>query len=396
LDNLTHSLLGAALAEVARPPGPMRPPRRLFYVTGVLAANLPDLDLLYTWVAPPPLGYLLHHRGHTHTLVGLLAQAALFGLGCRLTAPGRRLDTAGRVRLWILIAAGLLSHIVLDAGNSYGIHPFFPFDARWYYGDAVFIFEPWLWVLLGVPVALTASRRATRAALLGLVAILPMALARAGVVPRGALAALIVAAGLLGWGVSRLAPRGRATAAIVASVVFVGSLFGLSPAAKREAKALLAPAVRGEILDVVLNPDPANPVCWSLIAIERDDAEGEYVLHGGTLSLVPAWVPPAACASHRYGGPRPYRVVEGRLVRYDEIRQPLETLRALDQRDCWVRAWLQFGRAPMVRDGEILDLRFDRGGDNFTAMRLRPPGEASHCPPHLTHWDLPRADLLER
>jgi hypothetical protein len=60
-----------------------------------------------------------------------------------------------------------------------------------------------------------------------------------------------------------------------------------------------------------------------------------------------------------------------------------------------VRAWLQFGRAPMVRDDEILDLRFERGGENFTAMRRRPPLEAATCPPHLTRWEPPRADLLE-
>jgi hypothetical protein len=75
------------------------------------------------------------------------------------------------------------------------------------------------------------------------------------------------------------------------------------------------------------------------------------------------------------------------------IREPLGRLRDLAARDCWVRAWLQFVRVPAFREREIHDLRFDNGGrDNFTALHLdtRPAG----CPPHVTSWTLPRADLL--
>jgi len=396
LDNLTHSLLGAALAEVARPRAASAPPRRLFAVAGVLAANLPDLDLLYTGITPPPLGYLLHHRGHTHTLVGLVVQAAVLALVYRLLPPVRRLPPEHRARLWTLICVGLLSHELLDAGNSYGVHPFFPFDSRWYYGDAVFILEPWLWLLLGMPVAWMASRVWMRLAFLGFLAILPLALSRAGVVPPAAVAVLFAAGLVFGWTLGRLSPRGRAWTAIAASAAFVGVLFGLSSFARAETKELLAPIVRGEILDVVLTPDPGNPMCWSVIVIERDDGAGEYVLHSGTLSVAPAWLAPTRCASHRFGGPRPNHEAERRLVLYDAVRQPREGLRALHDRDCWVKAWLQFGRAPRVEEGAILDLRFDRGGRNFTSMALRPGGQAASCPSHLTSWEPPRADLLQR
>ena len=362
-------------------------------VSGILAANLPDLDLLYTGITPPPLGYLLHHRGHTHTLVGLLVQMAALAAVYRFLPPVRRLLRDERGRLWGLIAAGLLSHLLLDAGNSYGVHPFFPFDSRWYYGDAVFILEPWLWLLLGLPVAWMAPP-VTRVALLAFLAVLPLGLSWVGLVPPGAVAALLATALVFAWGLSRLSSRARAWAALGASTAFVGVLFGLSHVARAETRRLLAPARHGEILDVVLTPDPANPLCWSVIVIERDDGAGEYALHPGTLSVAPDWLAPTACASHRFGGPRPYRISEGRLALYGEIRQPLETLRALQDRDCGVKAWLQFGRAPRLVDEEIVDVRFDRGGDNFTAMRLRAGPEASVCPPHLTRWEPPRADLL--
>ena len=130
MDNLTHALFGAALAGVVVPEDALPARRRLFYAAGIVAANLPDLDLVYTAVTPAPLGYLLHHRGHTHTLVALVAQAAVLAGLCHLSPAGRGVGGSVRGRLWGLLAAGLLSHVLLDAGNSYGVHPFFPFDAR--------------------------------------------------------------------------------------------------------------------------------------------------------------------------------------------------------------------------------------------------------------------------
>jgi hypothetical protein len=132
-----------------------------------------------------------------------------------------------------------------------------------------------------------------------------------------------------------------------------------------------------------------------VIVVERD--EHEYALHRGTLSLLPAWQPPTACASHRRPGLGENRWSGGnRLVWSEEVRLPIEGLRQLASRDCWVKAWLQFGRAPLVREGTILDLRFQDGRrENFTAMKLRAGAEAATCPANMTHWAMPRADLLE-
>jgi inner membrane protein len=174
LDNLTHSLVGAALAQAALPAGAADPPRRLFLAAGIIAANLPDADLLYVGITPPPLGYLLHHRGHTHTVVGLVAQAALMAVPLLLVPAVRRRLAGARARLWGLIAAGLATHLLLDAGNSYGVHPFHPFDSRWYCGDAVFILEPWLWVLLAVPLVWNAGSPLSRAALFAAITVLPL------------------------------------------------------------------------------------------------------------------------------------------------------------------------------------------------------------------------------
>ena len=50
----------------------------------------------------------------------------------------------------------------LDFTNSYGVHPFWPVDNRWYYGDAVFIVEPLLWAC-SAPLLFTLRSKVTRA-----------------------------------------------------------------------------------------------------------------------------------------------------------------------------------------------------------------------------------------
>ena len=84
MDNLTHSLVGLALGELVEralpaEPDPMRgrTRRRALLATGLIASNFPDLDLVLTPLLAPPLGYLMHHRGHTHTLLWGLPQVAL-------------------------------------------------------------------------------------------------------------------------------------------------------------------------------------------------------------------------------------------------------------------------------------------------------------------------------
>ena len=59
-------------------------------------------------------------------------------------------------------------------------------------------------------------------------------------------------------------------------------------------------------------------------------------------------------------------------------RHSLARLRDLAERDCAVRAWLQFGRAPVLGEREIYDLRFDNGArSNFTTLRLREDAQAA-------------------
>ena len=84
-------------------------------------------------------------------------------------------STTARWGLAASIALGFALHLAMDFTNSYGVHPWYPFDGRWVYGDMVFIIEPLFWVAIGVPMALIMRWRTARwLALAGLLAALVM------------------------------------------------------------------------------------------------------------------------------------------------------------------------------------------------------------------------------
>ncbi|HUP39812.1 MAG TPA: metal-dependent hydrolase [Vicinamibacterales bacterium] len=402
MDNITHSLVGVALADLAMGRRASKAQRPLLVGAGIVGANLPDIDIAFSWITPAPLGYLLHHRGHTHTVAGLAVLAvAMYAVYWYVPAV-RKMPLPARLRVWLLIVIALVSHLALDSLNSYGVHPFYPFDNTWYFGDAVFILEPWLWIILGVAVAWNGRTRTAR-----LVAMVPMALilataAATGVVSLAAVAALLILGAAFAVIALRLSPYVRTAAALTVCAAIVGGFLATSRIARGAAVDALGAQLRGDVLDIVLTPNASSLLCWEMIAIELREADGEYVLWRGTLSLMPAMKVPTACASHQLFipgplppggmGPRAARIIgNGRLALRDEIHQPLQRLRTLAERDCWVRAWLRFGRAPVIEEDSILDLRFsDRPGREFTIMRVRHEG----CPPHVPNWGMPRADLL--
>lgn len=398
MDNVTHSLVGLALADLSMRRGATKADRRLAAGAGVIAANLPDIDSIYAGITPAPLGYLLHHRGHTHTVLGLVVLSAGLVLSYRMLPPLKKWRLGDRMRLWTLIAAALASHLLLDALNSYGVHPFSPVDSSWYYGDAVFIFEPWLWMLLGIAVAWNARSRIPRVAAVLPILIFPLVLASMRIIPVEAVLSLALVGVPFALLARRASARTRAAVALAASLLIIAGFMWTSRAARRAAIAVLEPKLRGHLVDVAITPNPSSPLCWAVIGVELDERRGEYVLWRGTLSVAPRWKLPTSCASHRIAAPQKTRTIgRGAFALTDEIHQPLARLRDLAQSDCWVRAWLGFGRAPVIAEGEIFDLRFaQRIGQKFTSMRVASRAERVGCPANIPRWRMPRADLISR
>lgn len=59
--------------------------------------------------------------------------------------------------LLLLSFIGACSHLLLDYLNTWGIRLLMPFSERWFYGDAPFIVDPWIW--LGLSLGVWFSRR---------------------------------------------------------------------------------------------------------------------------------------------------------------------------------------------------------------------------------------------
>jgi inner membrane protein len=363
---------------------------------GVVAANAPDVDLLYTnLLAGAPLGYLLHHRGHSHTLPGLAALGVLIWSASRLL-PRIRAGVSGvERRSVLLIGAALLSHLLMDSANGYGTHPFYPFSTGWFYGDAVFVLEPWLWAILGAALAVNAGHL-WRLAIAFLTIVPISALLYLGIVRGGVAVALLAVVGVATMAARPLDRQRRAAAALLATAAIFLSMAGISRIAKSEATTELAALGGTEVVDVVADVNPGVPWCWGVLTLHRTTAQPKETLiaNRATLSLLPCLFPAAACASARLSAGWSTDVPASEAIVWHRRWQiDVEQLRALYTRTCRARAWLQFGRVPYVSNGHIIDLRFENPlGQNFTSMAI--DAGAGPCPRDLTAWEPPRLDVL--
>ena len=148
MDNLTHSLIGAVLGQAG-----LKRKTGLAMPTLIVAANLPDIDASCTVFGTLSLAM---RRGITHGPIALLLlPIVLTGImlwfdrwqARRGKRPADRLPVRPG---WLLALAyiGCLSHPLFDWMNSYGIRLLEPFSHRWFYGDALFIVDPWLLAML--------------------------------------------------------------------------------------------------------------------------------------------------------------------------------------------------------------------------------------------------------
>ncbi len=171
MDNVCHTLVGAALAEAG-----LKRRTALGTATLMIGANLPDIDVLAV-----PLGHGVDfRRGWTHGVLALVVlplalTSIMIAWDGWVAAPHARRAAIERPRravpreLLLLSAISILTHPTLDWMNEYGMRWLMPFSGRWFYGDTLFIIDPWLWATLGIGVAL-ARRSGAQPARLALAA----------------------------------------------------------------------------------------------------------------------------------------------------------------------------------------------------------------------------------
>ena len=277
MDPLAHTLVGATMAETRLRNGTAA----MAVPAGIFAANAPDVDAVTMFISRDlSLGF---RRGWTHGVLAmvvlpLVLTAALLLLDRAVARVRGRPPTARAGPLLRLTSAGVLSHPVLDWMNTYGVRFLMPFDGTWFYGDALFIIDPWIWLLGGATVVLGHS--ASRASVAGWGLLGTVGTAVTGVVigfgrfadtPRPT--ALLWGAGLAVIVWLRATGRGRGRAPQIAAGCLVGvALYAAGmAAASRVAEGQAARLARDDgaaPVAVLAIPVPGNPFRRSIVVAE--------------------------------------------------------------------------------------------------------------------------------
>jgi inner membrane protein len=408
MDNVTHTIIGALVGEVAARVAPSRRStlpentrRNLCVTLAAIGSNLPDADLLYSFF-DGKINYLLHHRGHTHTiLIALLLGAATLAL-TRWWIRRRGLLASSQdyaVLAGVLMFTPLL-HIAMDFTNNYGVHPFWPVDNRWFYGDSVFIIEPLFWAACAPLAFIFKTHIARFAVLLLMVAAIALCFF-SGMVPQplAVAYALLVAAMLL---IGQRAPANVALAASIAVWLGATAMFVITANVARSRVDAIAAQQFPEstLVDRIVTPMPVNPACWEVMMLQKE--ADTAVLRRAMLALSPSWLTADKCLSRSLDieitaplVPVPNESTE-QVKWYGQIGTPIARLVDVARNNCEAAAAFRFIRMPWladVKDGLVLgDLRYDREPElGFAEFAIT---DTPDCPAFEPNWLEPRQDLL--
>ena len=145
MNPVCHTLIGASLGFTG-----LEKRTRFARTTMILGANAPDIDAVTYWMAP--MASLGFRRGITHGVLALVVLPLLLAAFMKLVDhlwPGTRGSPAcSYPQLMLLSALAIATHPLLDFMNNYGMRWLMPFVDKWWYGDALFIIDPFVWVVL--------------------------------------------------------------------------------------------------------------------------------------------------------------------------------------------------------------------------------------------------------
>lgn len=377
MDNLTHSLVGLAASKAG-----LEKLSPYASVCSIVAANAPDSDIAVIlfgdrWT------YLEHHRGITHSIVGTLVLALLvpllfYGLDRFISRRG-----APTIRLKGLIVTSLIvsaTHPLLDWTNNYGIRPLLPWNSQWFYGDLVFIVDPFMWLVFGGASFLLTAKTRSQAIFWLLLAIVLTYIVSAMPAQRGIETGLLLRVfwviAIAGLAISFKLNAGKrwgnriARAAFAVVALYVGSLVLLHQAAVsevREQARAIANQNSESITDLAAMPTLANPFKWRCIV------ETEFAAYRFELSLLNG------------------RNAAGDFVRHE--RGDISNSPAVEQawRDRRAQVFLRFARFPGVRVAgadcltetlvQFADLRYTQPGSSRGTFSLELPVD---CPARPT------------
>jgi inner membrane protein len=317
---------------------------------------------------------------------------AIIWVGERIFARLRR--TGSRTRFRGLLLASLIvtaTHPLMDWTNNYGVRPFLPWSGRWFYGDLVFIVDPYVLLMAG-----GAAFLATRA---GWPRMVPWALLATGFIVLTFLFGARRDPSLVGINVARVVLvvgvislilvralkliRGReriiAGAALAGIVVYWITLGFMHRAAYQHANELAVRATAGRderVQRLAAMPTLANPLRWSCVA-ETDRAIYRFFVSLGDYSSSS----PAIVNGYEHNSPQSV------FKRYEKPTGRAAELCAFAAEDRRAKILLNFARFPVARVQDencvsqtlvqIADLRYTEPGATRGTFSLNVPVECA-------------------
>jgi inner membrane protein len=274
----------------------------------VVGANLPDIDALTQFLGMDTALYL--RRGWTHGVLALVVLPMI--LTSVLTLIGHLRRGSGSPiapgTLFLLSFLAFAIHLPLDWLNTYGVRWLMPFDGRWFYGDAVFITDPWIWLALGGTVFLRYSKtwksKITWLAVAGLATAAIFLAAPPWMLPAKLLwligLGIFIGLRFMGHLASESKSRRFAMGALAITTVYIGLMIGLS----QYARSFVAEEVARQDVSpgkIMVGPVPLTPFVRDVLV------EMPEVYRYGTLEILPH--PRLELEPRKIPKPAPTRVI---------------------------------------------------------------------------------------
>lgn len=271
MDPIAHTFTGAALAAAG-----LRKVAPAATAALLIGANVPDIDVLAGFAGD--FRALELRRGWTHGVLAVMLWPFVVTALLLLWERWRREhDPPSDPRRLLSVAAlAVATHPTLDWLNNYGLRWLMPFDGRWFYGDALFIIDPWLWLWLGGALCLRHSHRPVAIACWTAFWLGATLLVFANAEARAAsIVWMIGLCGLLGLRVSltrypHAALDRAAQTALAVAAVYIAACALSTPLARSQAREALNRTSVGQIEDLMVAPTPADPFAGFVIAATSD------------------------------------------------------------------------------------------------------------------------------
>lgn len=264
MDPVAHTLVGAALAEAG-----LKKLSRYASAALIIGANLPDIDAVAQLWGEDAALYA--RRGWSHGVLAILVLPLLLAglIWVWHRWRGRRDADAPPMRPGMIVALaflGVWSHPLLDWLNTYGVRLLMPFDGAWFYGDTLFIVDPWFWLLSASGLVLACKHRS------GLIGWALLAALTSLVIVNSTLAPLpvkiiwllsIATIAVIRW---RKTLPGTWTAGIglATLTLYIGSAYGLARLAEAHHQ-----SGREKPDQVQANPAPGNPFNHRVVTVHK-------------------------------------------------------------------------------------------------------------------------------